>query len=68
MSKRITTGHGRVKSVTEVETDEINRKNKRQRTADNQHHLYTRRRLEDFKTARELEITVDELNQNRMIG
>lgn len=68
MTKHKTKGHGRASFVTEVEADEINRKNKGQRTAENKRYLNIRRRLDDFKDTKELGITVDELNQNRMVG
>jgi len=53
---------GRVEYVTEVEAKAIREINKQRQTAHQKLCLYTSRKIEDFKTARELGISVKELN------
>jgi len=57
---------GRAYFVTEVEASAIKKRNKRAQTNEKVNKLSVMRRLEDFKTAKELDITIGELNQNRM--
>lgn len=64
----ITTGDkimefGRVEYVTEVEAKEIRAINKTRRTANKKRCLMVNRSIEDFQTAKDLGITIKELNQ-----
>ena len=53
---------GRDLYLTEVEAAEIKAINKARQTADRKRCLLVARRIEDFQTARSLDITVTELN------
>ena len=57
---------GRTNFLTEVEASEIKAKNKRLQTEHKKRCLMVHRKIEDFQTAKELGITVPELNQKRI--
>ena len=58
--------YGRVDFVQEVKEKEINKYNQHRLTKSDKKAHVIRGEIEDFKTARDLNITVAELNQVRM--
>lgn len=57
---------GRVEYVTEIEAKQIRKVNRARQTKQDKRCLMVHRRIEDFETAKDLGITVAELNQGRV--